>query len=374
MTGAQAEEASMRQSASEQRIVDTAKVWLKRGIELDGRPAQRRVAKVGGAVVAGVSSAMKAGVSCDHTRRDMDAVDPELRGFAWEGVGMALTASDISSQPVNSEKSPERGLRLRATAIAEANPIWRKWIILGIGLGFGRAVAHAQAGADESPKWSNVGGANLGETVRATMKLFLGHILSCDVVDAMLICDGLGMALASGDPDNWLLPAASFSRLAKETSSAGAPAVMRSAERGFDHGVGRASWFVNCGEPDKVISTLCTFGASERAPDLWGGVGLAGTYAGGVSEIQWRDLVAGAPGARPYLAQAAACAANSRLRSSGIFQETEIGCLATWECSAHDTLIRFRNWLESPSDASIAAAPNGWRHMRFLTEFSDHAR
>ena len=353
--------------------MDTAKVWLKRGIELDGRPAQIRMAKVGGAVVAGVTSATTPEVSYDRITHDMDAMDPELRGFAWEGVGTALTTGDIRLQTASKE-SAERGLTLRANAVAEANPTWRKWIIMGIGLGFGRTLAHAMADADTGPRWSEVSGAYLSELVRGTVTCFLKHILSCDAVDAMLICDGLGMALASGDPDNWLVPTASFSRLAEETSSTGARAVMRSAERGFDQGVGRAAWFVNCGEPEKIISTLSTFGASKRLPDLWGGVGFAGTYAGGVPEAQWRDLVARASAARGYLAQAAACVANSRLKSSGAFQETEIGCRATWDRSARDALIELQNWFENPSDASIAAAPNGWRHVRFLTEFPDQAR
>jgi Protein of unknown function (DUF1702) len=365
---------SMPQSASEARVVDTAKVWLKRGIELDGRPAQIRMAKVGGAVVTGANAATAPEVSYDRITCDMDAVDPELRGFAWEGVGTALTTGDIRSQTASSKRSVERGLTLRANAVAEANPTWRKWIIMGVGLGFGRTLAHAAAGADAGPKWSEAGGACLSELVRRTLEFVLSHILSRDAVDAMLICDGLGMALASGDPDNWLVPGACFSRLAGEMSSTGDPAIMKSAERGFDQGVGRAVWFVNCGEPEKIISTLSTFGASERIPDLWGGVGFAGTYAGGVSEAQWRDLVARAPAARGYLAQAAACVANSRLNSSGVFQETEIGCRATWDRSIRDALIELQNWFENPSDASIAAAPNGWRHVRFLTEFPDQAR
>jgi hypothetical protein len=351
--------------------MDTAKVWLKRGIALDGRPAQIRMTKVGGAVVAGVSSASAPEVSYDRVAQDMNVIDSELRGFAWEGVGTALTVSDVMLRTASNKRSAERGLVLRANAVAEANPTWRKWIIMGIGLGFARAMSAAVA--DAGPQWLETGGTCLSEPMRGTLELFLSHILYCDAVDAMLICDGLAMALASADPDNWLIPAASLSRLIEETSSTGAPAVIRSAGRGFDQGVGRAIWFVNCGEPVKIVSTLSTFATSPRLPDLWGGVGFAGTYAGGVPEAQWRDLVARAPAARAYLAQAAACVASSRLKSSGVFQETEIGCRATWDRSAHDTLIELRHWFENPGEASVAAAPNGWRHVRFLTEFPEQA-
>jgi hypothetical protein len=336
-------------------MMERAKVWMERGIPLDGRPAQMRMAQVGGAVAAGARAASTPDVSNDRIAREMDAIELELRGFAWEGVGTSLTVADVKAHLSDSTLQLDRSLMPRAHALAQANPTWRKWIIMGIGLGFARTFANAMDDADHG--------------------YLLNYVLHCSSVDAMIICDGLGMALASGNPDRWLAPTATLSNLIKgKIWSTEAADLLRGSARGFDQGVGRAIWFVNCGEPEKIVSTLSEFAESPRLPDLWGGVGFAGTYAGGVPEAQWRDLVARAPAFRPYLAQAAACVAHSRLKTSGAFQETEIGCGATWGRSAHDTVNALRHWLEHPNEVCVAAAPDDWRHIRFLTEFPDHAR
>ncbi|PWK23874.1 uncharacterized protein DUF1702 [Arcicella aurantiaca] len=52
---------------------------------------------------------------------------------------------------------------------------------------------------------------------------------------------------------------------------------------GYDNGIGRAVWFYNSGEPTKIAETLAAF-PEERQGAVWAGVGLAATYAGGVSE------------------------------------------------------------------------------------------
>jgi hypothetical protein len=53
----------------------------------------------------------------------------------------------------------------------------------------------------------------------------------------------------------------------------------------FDAGLGRALWFVEGGDPEKLARTISVFPVERRA-QLWAGVGLACTYAGGVSR-EW---------------------------------------------------------------------------------------
>jgi enediyne biosynthesis protein E3 len=52
---------------------------------------------------------------------------------------------------------------------------------------------------------------------------------------------------------------------------------------GYDNGIGRAVWFYNSGEPTKIFETVNAF-PPERQGAVWAGIGLAATYAGGVSE------------------------------------------------------------------------------------------
>ena len=58
----------------------------------------------------------------------------------------------------------------------------------------------------------------------------------------------------------------------------------------YDAGVGRALWFVEGGDPERLANTIAEF-APERRPQLWAGVGLACTYAGGVSRESIRRLL-----------------------------------------------------------------------------------
>jgi enediyne biosynthesis protein E3 len=61
---------------------------------------------------------------------------------------------------------------------------------------------------------------------------------------------------------------------------------------GYDNGIGRAVWFYNSGEPQKIAKTIAAF-PPDRRGGVWAGVGLAATYAGGVSEekiLQLREL------------------------------------------------------------------------------------
>jgi hypothetical protein len=93
-----------------------------------------------------------------------------------------------------------------------------------------------------------------------------------------------------------------------------------------DQGLGRALWFHECADPEGVALRIAEFPASRRQ-DLWSGIGLAATYAGGCTDDELAALAelaaASDPAdgtglvlpARAHLAQGAAFAAAARLRS-----------------------------------------------------------
>lgn len=83
------------------------------------------------------------------------------------------------------------------------------------------------------------------------------------------------------------------------------------AARVFDQGLGRSLWFFQGADVRRVNACIGRF-ATERHADLWSGVGLAATYAGGVTESEMAELCRLSASHRAHLAQGAAFAAKAR--------------------------------------------------------------
>jgi hypothetical protein len=97
------------------------------------------------------------------------------------------------------------------------------------------------------------------------------------------------------------------------------------ARRAFDQGFGRCLWFIDGGDVSRIPQTISAFPAERRA-DLWSGVGLAATYAGGIGENELKALRESAGSCRPHLAQGAAFAAKARQRGGNLVPYTRLAC------------------------------------------------
>jgi hypothetical protein len=86
------------------------------------------------------------------------------------------------------------------------------------------------------------------------------------------------------------------------------------ANRAIDQGIGRALWFIAGTDAGRVTDLIDGF-APERHADLYAGVELAATYAGGVEELELRTLLRRAGEHRGDLAQGSAFAADARVRA-----------------------------------------------------------
>jgi hypothetical protein len=93
--------------------------------------------------------------------------------------------------------------------------------------------------------------------------------------------------------------------------------------RAVDQGIGRALWFGGGADPERVAALVVGF-AAERRADLWSGVGLAATYAGGASREDLARLPALAGVLRAHLAQGAAFAAAARTIAGNVTTHTEV--------------------------------------------------
>ena len=131
------------------------------------------------------------------------------------------------------------------------------------------------------------------------------------------------------------------------------PPVSGPALRLFDQGIGRSLLFVRGDDLELVRDTIDGF-AEERHPDLWSGVGLAATYAGGLGEEQLKQLRDLAHPHELRLTQGSAFATMARVRAGNVTEDTELGARVLCGGSAREVAERAEAALAElpPSSAS----------------------
>jgi len=94
--------------------------------------------------------------------------------------------------------------------------------------------------------------------------------------------------------------------------------------RAVDQGIGRALWFIHGGVAAAVGAAVGRFAVARQA-DLWSGVGLAATFAGGSDAAGLEVLCRLAGEHRPHLAQGSVFAAKARAFSGFEPAHTAVG-------------------------------------------------
>jgi hypothetical protein len=207
-----------------------------RGFAVAPTAATDRLEAVPQAVVCGFEWAIAAPDLTDVNRR-LRLVDEEQRGFAYEGATMAYTILDTI-----------RGSRTRELLDGAGE----KHILLAyIGIGFAMARL-------PRPLWKKVL-PELRSRYHPTM--------------SWLAVDGYGFDLAYFHTERWV----DRQEIPDPYPWQGCPDYF---PRAVDQGIGRALWFINGADPHRVTAAVRRFATSRQA-DLWSGVGLAATFAGG---------------------------------------------------------------------------------------------
>ena len=103
--------------------------------------------------------------------------------------------------------------------------------------------------------------------------------------------------------------------------------------RVFDQGFGRSLWFVLGGNVELIATTISNFVAA-RQPDLWSGIGLAATCAGGVEADALQQLRKLSGQFSPQLAQGSAFASKARQRAGNLTSYTTLAVKILCETSA----------------------------------------
>jgi enediyne biosynthesis protein E2 len=214
--------------------------FARRGFPAAGSPVAARLEAIPQAVVCGFEWGMDAHDLWEIERR-LDLVEPEMRGFAYEGATMACTVLDAM-----------RGGRGTRTRDLLRGPGAVHIFLAYIGIGF--AMSHLPR-----PLWKRVVPDLSGSPYHPTM--------------SWLAVDGYGFDKAYFETSRWV----DGQWRPQAYPWQGYPTYF---PRALDQGIGRALWFMHGGMVDDVASAVARFAATRRA-DLWSGVGLAATFAGG---------------------------------------------------------------------------------------------
>ena len=246
-----------------------------RGFPVTASDATRRLEAIPQAVVCGFEWGIDAREQWDVVSR-LELVEPEMRGFAYEGATMAYTVRDAMAAG--------RGTKARELLRGPGVP---HTFLTYIGIGFAMARL-------PRPLWKNVLPDLTGIRYYPTM--------------SWLAVDGYGFDKAYFHTTRWV---------DGQHRAEAYPWLGRADyfPRAVDQGIGRALWFVHGGAPDPVAAAVGRFAAGRQA-DLWSGVGLAATFAGGADGDALATLVRAAGADSGHLAQGAVFAAKAR-RFSG---------------------------------------------------------
>ncbi|MGH3756332.1 DUF1702 family protein [Actinophytocola sp.] len=223
-------------------------------------PATERLEAIPQAVVCGFEWGIAAR-DLWEVRRRLELVEPEQRGFAYEGAAMAFAVRDAMAGG--------SGRRTRELLLGPGAP---HVFLTYIGIGFAMARL-------PRPLWRNIIPDLTDSPYYPTM--------------TWLAVDGYGFDLAYFHTSRYV----DEQRVPAPYPWEGSPDYF---PRAVDQGIGRALWFINGADWRATAAAVNRFDEARR-PDLWSGVGLAATFAGGCTADGLAALREAAGGLWPQL-------------------------------------------------------------------------
>lgn len=249
-----------------------------RGFHDKGPHSRQVLETVGESFLRGLGDAVETGTPSAIDQR-LAALPTRYQGFAYEGAAMGFALLDALLPGSHRTAAFLRG---------PGDPhVYMAYI------GIGWAMARLPR-----PLWPNTRGL--------------------DPLLRWLVHNGYGFHQAYFHTDKYVHRQIRDDRAARHTGDG------NYALRAADEGIGRALWFVAGTDVGRVIRLVEAFPA-ERRSDLYSGVGLAATYAGGADEEELHRLRDDTGEHRGSLAQGSAFAAESRVRAGLVVPHTELG-------------------------------------------------
>ena len=281
----------------------------RRGFQGGDARSRLRLESIGAAFLDGHHAALEEpGVT--QLARALESVGSELRGFAYEGAAMGLTLLDAVT--------PWRRDRWAEFLAGPGEP---HTYMLYVGAGWARA---------RLP----------GDPNRVLERY--------DPLLRWLVIDGWGFH------DGYF-------HWRRTLDDRQVPARLQGyARRAYDQGLGRALWFVNGAEVDRVAAKIAAF-EPDRHGDLWSGIGLAAAYAGEPSDAALAAVREHSGEYHAWIAQGAAFAGQARRRAGNLAPHTERACRALCGLSAIAAADTTHEALRGVGDDGSAPAYEVWR-------------
>lgn len=244
----------------------------------------------------------------------LNAVEAEFLGFALEGVGTVLAQRDALT--------PTGQNRVEAF-VAGPGAAYETFVYVGVGLMLGKKRLPIEP-----------------------------YLKSLSLTRSWLVLDGYGFQHGFTHWQEYLDDQA----LPEQLSGY--------ACRVFDQGMGRSIWFIDGTDVTRIPQTIGAFPPARQA-DLWGGVGYACAYAGGVDRETLEALGTAAGFYRPILARVTAVAAKSRQLLGNPSVYTELACEVLCGMGAEAAAETVDRTLKSPPMTNGATPDQeGWQPYR----------
>ncbi|GIH67826.1 DUF1702 family protein [Sphaerimonospora thailandensis] len=297
-----------------------------RGFHVKSPESRELLETVGATFLAGYGDAVQARTLAEAEER-LERVPPRFRGFAYEGAGMGLAVLDALPLP--------GGRRVEAFLAGRGD---RHIYMVYVGIGWAMA---------RTPRFRWPRPDTLDPLLR------------------WLVLDGYGFHQAYFHTERYVHRQHQDPAFPWPSGGAASPAARAAdrayANRAIDQGIGRALWFVAGTDAVRTASLIAAF-PEHRHPDLYAGVGLAATYAGGADERELRRLWADAGPHRSQIAQGCAFGAEARVRAGLLVPHTslaaEIFCGTTAEQAA---MVTHRVRPRQPIQGGELPAYEVWR-------------
>jgi hypothetical protein len=305
------------------RLVLTPKLrdvtFAARGFPTEPSEATDRLEAIPQAVIVGFEWGIDSKDQWEVERR-LALVEPEQRGFAYEGAAMAFTVRDAMGG----------GNRTRDLLLGE--PGHPHIFLTYIGIGFAMARL-------PRPLWKKILPDLTGSPFYPTMN--------------WLVVDGYGFDLAYFHVKKYV-----------EEQKVPAPYPWRGYPdyfpRAVDQGIGRALWFIHGARTADVAAAVWKF-AAHRHGDLWSGVGLAATFAGGSDREHLEQLRRDAGEHGPELALGSIFAITARTFSGHVPPHSTEATAALTGLSTEDALIVAGSTAVEPEDTGPVPQYEVWR-------------
>jgi enediyne biosynthesis protein E2 len=258
-----------------------------------GSPDRLALDLIPQAVVVGFESALEARTTGELVSR-LELMDPEMRGFGYEGATMAYTIVDATL-----------GGRRTQTLLEGAG---RPHLFLAyIGIGFAMSKLPRRL-------WKKV----LPDLVMPPYHPTL----------SWLAVDGYGFDLAYFNAEKYVRRG----HRPKPWPWLGHEGYFM---RAVDQGVGRALWFIHGADVQATTAAIRRF-ARDRQADLWSGVGLAATFAGPGDRLRYELIRDCAGTAWPDVAVGAAMACKARHAAELVPAHTDLAARVLLGVSAQE--------------------------------------